>query len=114
MEYASIKEETEKVLPPIGSNRMGTLPEGKLLWSMGVPLSLSMLIQALYNIVDSVFVARLSESALTAVTLAYPMYMLQVSFAVGTGVGINSLISRRLALSGMTKPTFPRRTACFS
>ena len=89
-------EETAEVLRPLTSNKMGTLPEGRLLWQMGVPLSLSMLIQALYNIVDSIFVARLSETALTAVTLAYPMYMLQVSVAVGTGVGINSLISRQL------------------
>lgn len=88
--------ETAEVLRPLSSNRMGTMSEGKLLWKMGVPLSLSMLIQALYNIVDSIFVARLSESALTAVTLAFPMYMLQVSVAVGTGVGINSLISRQL------------------
>ena len=57
------------------SNRMGVLPEGKLLWSMGVPLSLSMLIQALYNIVDSIFVSYIGENALTAVSLAYPMNM---------------------------------------
>ncbi len=63
---------------------------------MGVPLSISMLIQALYNIVDSIFVSFLGENALTAVSLAYPMYMLMISVAVGTGVGINSLISRRL------------------
>ena len=90
----TVEESTEAL--PLPENRMGTMPEGKLLWRMGVPLSLSMLIQALYNIVDSIFVARLSETALTAVTLAYPLYMLQVSVAVGTGVGINSLISRRL------------------
>lgn len=86
----------EPTAAALNSAKMGTLPEGRLLWQMGVPLCLSMLIQALYNIVDSIFVARLSESALTAVTLAYPMYMLQVSVAVGTGVGINSLISRQL------------------
>lgn len=77
-------------------NKMGVLPEGKLLVSMGVPLALSMLTQALYNIVDSVFVSYIDESALTAVTLAYPIFMLMISVAVGTGVGINSLISRQL------------------
>jgi Na+-driven multidrug efflux pump len=55
-----------------------------------------MLVQALYNIVDSIFVAQLGESALTAVTLAFPIQMLMMSVAVGTGVGLNSLISRRL------------------
>ncbi|HWQ06716.1 MAG TPA: MATE family efflux transporter, partial [Feifaniaceae bacterium] len=63
---------------------------------MGVPLALSMLTQALYNIVDSIFVSFIDESALTAVTLSYPIFMLMISVAVGTGVGINSLISRRL------------------
>ncbi|MEN6339425.1 MAG: MATE family efflux transporter, partial [Clostridiaceae bacterium] len=71
-------------------------PEGRLLFSMGVPLALSMLTQALYNIVDSIFVSFIDESALTAVTLSYPIFMLMISVAVGTGVGINSLISRRL------------------
>jgi putative MATE family efflux protein len=75
---------------------MGVLPEGRLLFSMGVPLALSMLTQALYNIVDSIFVSFIDESALTAVTLSYPIFMLMISVAVGTGVGINSLISRRL------------------
>lgn len=77
-------------------NKMGVQPEGKLLFSMGVPLATSMLIQALYNIVDSVFVSYIGENALTAVTLAYPIFMLMIAVAVGTGVGINSLISRRL------------------
>ncbi len=75
---------------------MGEMPEGKLLFSMAVPLAFSMLIQALYNFVDSIFVSRIGENALTAVTLAYPMFMLMISVAVGTGVGVNSLISRRL------------------
>lgn len=75
---------------------MGTQPVGRLLFSMALPLALSMLIQALYNVVDSIFVARLSESALTAVSLASPMNMLMIAFGVGTSVGVNSLISRRL------------------
>jgi len=75
---------------------MGVMPEGKLLFSMSVPLCLSMLLQAFYNIVDSIFVSRLGEDALTAVSLAYPIQMLMIAFSVGTGVGMNSLISRRL------------------
>jgi Na+-driven multidrug efflux pump len=75
---------------------MAVLPEGRLLFGMGAPLALSMLIQALYNIVDSIFVSYLGENALTAVTLANPIFMLMISVSVGTGVGINSLISRRL------------------
>ncbi len=81
---------------PVQPNKMGVLPEGRLLFSMGVPLALSMLTQALYNIVDSVFVSYIGENALTAVSLAYPIFMLMIAVAVGTGVGINSLISRKL------------------
>ncbi|MDR0571206.1 MAG: MATE family efflux transporter [Clostridiales Family XIII bacterium] len=80
----------------IAENRMGVQPVGRLLASMSLPAMASMLIQALYNIVDSVFVSRLSESALTAVTLVFPVQMLMVSVAVGGGVGISSLIARRL------------------
>jgi len=80
----------------IRQNKMGIMPEGKLLFSMSVPLCLSMLLQAFYNIVDSIFVSRLGEDALTAVSLAYPIQMLMIAVSVGTGVGMNSLISRRL------------------
>jgi len=78
------------------TNKMAVQPEGKLLFGMGAPLAVSMLIQAVYNIVDSIFVSYLGESALTAVSLSFPIFMLMISVAVGTGVGINSLISRRL------------------
>ena len=77
-------------------NKMAIQPEGKLLFGMGAPLALSMLMQAVYNIVDSIFVSYLGENALTAVSLSFPIFMLMISVAVGTGVGINSLISRRL------------------
>ncbi|MDY4889083.1 MAG: MATE family efflux transporter [Sphaerochaetaceae bacterium] len=80
----------------IKENKMGTMPVGKLLISMSIPMMFSMLIQALYNIVDSIFIARVSESALTAVSLAFPLQMLMISFAVGTSVGVNSLLARRL------------------
>ena len=77
-------------------NKMGVMPVNKLLISMSLPMMASMLVQALYNIVDSMFVARLSESALTAVSLAFPAQNLMIAVGTGTGVGINALISRSL------------------
>lgn len=75
---------------------MGTMPENKLLLSMAVPMMLSMLVQALYNVVDSIFVSRISEDALTAVSLAFPVQNLLIAIGVGTGVGINALLSKSL------------------
>lgn len=80
----------------IRENKMGTMPIGKLLITMSWPAMLSMMIQALYNIVDSMFVSMLGEQALAAVTYIFPVQMLMIAVGVGTGVGINSLISRRL------------------
>ena len=77
-------------------NKMGTMPCNQLLLTMSVPMMLSMLVQALYNIVDSVFVARLSENALTAVSLAFPVQTLMIAVIGGTGVGINARLSRKL------------------
>ena len=77
-------------------NKMGVLPVGRLLLSMSVPIMLSMLVQALYNIVDSVFVSRISENALNAVSLAFPVQNLMIAVAIGTGVGINALLSKSL------------------
>lgn len=77
-------------------NKMGVMPVNKLLISMSLPMVASMLVQALYNIVDSMFVAQLSEDALTAVSLAFPAQNLMIAVGTGTGVGINALISRSL------------------
>lgn len=77
-------------------DKMGTAPMFKLIMSMALPAMFSMVIQALYNIVDSIFVSQINEHALTAVSLAFPIQMLIISVAVGTGVGINSLVSRKL------------------
>ena len=77
-------------------NKMGTMPVNKLLVTMSLPMVISMIVQALYNIVDSIFVSRLSEDALTAVSMAFPMQNLVISVAVGTGVGINAMLSRAL------------------
>ena len=80
----------------IKENKMGTMPIGKLLANMAGPVMVSMLFQALYNIVDSVFVAKLSQDAMNAVSLAFPLQMLCIALSVGTGVGINALLARSL------------------
>ncbi len=77
-------------------NKMGVMPVKKLIVSMSLPMMISMLVQALYNIVDSVFVARLSEEALTGVTLAFPLQFFMFAVAGGTGVGINAMLSKSL------------------
>ena len=81
---------------PAKENIMGTMPIPKLLITMSGPMMISMLVQALYNVVDSMFVSRISEAALTAVSLAYPVQNLMIAVATGTGVGINALLSRNL------------------
>ena len=77
-------------------NKMGILPVPKLLFQMALPVIISMLIQALYNVVDSMFVAKINENALTAVSLVFPVQNLLIAISAGTGVGINSLLSRSL------------------
>lgn len=78
------------------TNKMGVMPVKKLIVTMSLPMMVSMLVQALYNVVDSIFVSRISEETLTAVTLAFPMQNLMIALASGTGVGINALLSRSL------------------
>ena len=80
----------------IKENKMGTLPINRLLLGMSLPMMASMLVQALYNIVDSIFVARVSEDALTAVSMAFPLQTLMIALAGGTGVGINAILSKSL------------------
>lgn len=80
----------------VAENKMGTMPVGKLIVQMSLPMMISMFVQALYNIVDSVFVARIGEKALTAVSLAFPVQNLMIAVCVGTAVGINALLSMRL------------------
>ncbi len=77
-------------------NKMGVMPVNKLLVSMSLPMMISMLVQALYNIVDSIFVSRINENALTAVSLAFPLQTLMIALGAGTGVGINALLSKSL------------------
>ncbi len=84
-------------------NKMGVLPVNKLLLSMGLPMMASMLVQALYNIVDSIFVSQISEDALSAVSLAFPIQNLMIAIASGTGVGINAYLSRSLGENNQKK-----------
>ena len=77
-------------------NKMGVMPVKRLVLSMSLPMMISMLVQALYNVVDSYFVAKVSENALAAVGMAFPYQNLIIAVAVGTGVGVNALLSRSL------------------
>ena len=83
-------------------NKMGTMPVNRLLVTMSIPMIISMLVQALYNVVDSVFVSQISENALTAVSMAFPIQNLMISVAVGTGAGTNALLSRSLGEKNQT------------
>ena len=82
--------------PTLQENKMGTMPVGRLLFSMALPLAISMLVQAFYNVVDSYYVSRISESAVTALGLAFPIQNLMIAFATGLGVGMNALLSKSL------------------
>ena len=80
----------------VKENKMGVMPVGRLLVSMSLPIMISMLVQALYNVVDSMFVARVSENALTALSMAFPIQNLRIAVSVGLGVGLNAVLSRAL------------------
>ncbi|MGN0974869.1 MAG: MATE family efflux transporter, partial [Gemmiger sp.] len=80
----------------LSASRMGTAPINPLLLQCAIPMMISMLVQALYNVVDSIFVSYIDEAALSAVSLAFPVQNLMIAFAVGTGVGVNAHLSRSL------------------
>ena len=101
--------EAKQQLP---ENKMGTMPVGKLIFSMSVPMMISMIVQALYNIVDSIFVSMISEQALTAVSLAFPLQSLMIAFSTGIGVGINAHLSRALGEKKCSAQTGQPRAAC--
>jgi len=86
-------------------NKMGTVPIPKLLFQMALPAIIAMMVQALYNIVDSIFVSRLGEEALTALSLAFPIQLIIIAFFVGLGIGINSLVSRKLGAKDVESAT---------
>ena len=86
----------EKSVSPLQENKMGVMSVGKLLFNMAMPMILSMLVQALYNVVDSVYIAQYSQDAVTALSLAFPVQNVQIGCAVGIGVGVNSMLSKSL------------------
>ena len=86
----------EKHIPNLRENKMGTMPTGKLLLNMALPMIIAMVVQALYNVVDSLFVSRISEKAVIALSLAFPVQNILIGFATGIGVGVNSLLSKSL------------------
>ncbi|MCD8334814.1 MAG: MATE family efflux transporter [Clostridiales bacterium] len=87
------------------NNKMETMPMPRLVLNMSLPLMISLLVQSLYNIVDSIFVARIGEDALTAVSLAYPVQILMIAVSVGTSVGINALLSRSVGAKQFERTT---------
>lgn len=95
------------------SEKMGTVPVGRLLAGMSLPAMLSMLVQSLYNVVDSYFVSKLGEEAFTAVSIAFPMQIMTLAFAVGVGIGTNSLIARKLGEGKVDEATVTARTGLF-
>jgi len=94
----------EKLIQP-KENKMGTMPIGKLIITMSLPMIISMLVQALYNVVDSVFISWYdpTQQALSAVTYAFPAQNLMIAFATGTGVGVNALLSKSLGEKNFKK-----------
>ena len=98
---------------PPTENKMGVQPVGRLLAGMAIPMMISMLVQALYNIVDSVFVSRLSENVLTAVSLAFPLQNLMIAVCAGTAVGMNALLSRSLGAKEQDKADRAANTGIF-
>ena len=93
---ANPAENNVKNESPAQENKMGVMPVGKLLFTMSLPIMISMLVQALYNVVDSMFVARVSENALTALSMAFPIQNLMIAVSAGLGVGLNAVLSRAL------------------
>ena len=98
---------------PVQENKMGTMSIGNLVFNMSLPMMVSMLVQALYNIVDSIFVAKLSENALTAVSLAFPLQTLLIAVGTGTGVGMNALLSKSLGEKNFKKANKTATNAAF-
>ena len=94
-------------------NKMGVMPVKRLIISMALPMMISMLVQALYNVVDSIFVARLGENALSAVTYAFPLQSLMIAVGSGTGVGMNALLSRSLGEKRFDKADRAANTGIF-
>src|SRR5690554_5965843 len=92
---------------------MGIVPIPKLLFSMSLPMMFSMIVQSIYNIVDSMFVAHINENALTALSLVFPFQMFMIGISVGTGVGVNALLSRSLGEKNQKNANLAARNGIF-
>ena len=99
--------------PNLRENKMGVMPIGKLLFNMAMPMIMSMLVQALYNVVDSVYISHYSQAAVTALGLAFPVQNVQIGFAVGIGVGVNSLLSKSLGEGNREKASLTAGNGVF-
>lgn len=97
----------------LSENKMGVMPVGRLLFNMAGPMIVSMLVQALYNVVDSVFVAQLNEDALSALSLAFPMQNFMIAVGTGLGVGVNALISALWGNGVRRRPTATPCRGCY-
>lgn len=96
----------ETTTPSLRENKMGTMPLGKLLLNMALPMVMAMVVQALYNVVDSLYVSQISESAVTALSLAFPVQNILIGFATGIGVGVNSILSKSLGEQDQTHANY--------
>ena len=105
--------EQEKKFNPPQENKMGTMPVAKLLITMSAPMMISMIVQACYNIVDSIFVSQLSENALNAVSLAFPLQQLMIAVCGGTAVGMNALLSQALGAKKFDRANRVANTGIF-
>ncbi len=94
---------TDQAAEQVTENKMGVMPIGRLLISMSLPMMISMLVQALYNIVDSIYVSQINENALTAVSLAFPLQSMMIAVGIGTAVGINAVLSKSLGEKNLEK-----------
>ncbi len=112
-EPQAVSDEGGNLVPEMQENKMGVLPVKRLIVTMSLPMMVSMLVQALYNIVDSIFVSQVGEQALTAVSLAFPLQMLMISVGSGTGVGINAMLSKALGEGKFKKADEAANTGLF-
>ena len=108
-----METKTATIPQELQENKMGVMPVGKLLFNMALPMIISMIVQALYNVVDSIYVSQVSESAVTALSLAFPVQNMQIGFGLGIAVGVNSLLSKSLGEKNQEAANFAAGNGIF-
>ena len=108
-----METKTATIPQELQENKMGIMPVGKLLFNMALPMIISMIVQALYNVVDSIYVSQVSESAVTALSLAFPVQNMQIGFGLGIAVGVNSLLSKSLGEKNQEAANFAAGNGIF-